>query len=153
MSQSNVPPIPPAMPGYPSPGAYPPPPSGNGFAVASLICSILGFCVFFLGGLLGVIFGLLGLRRAREPGAPGKGLAIAGIVIGVLSLITSGLFAAGGAKLFQKVMGIAGPMQKVSQQYVTELQQGNIDAAMAQTTGLSREEVESQSAAQRAGAR
>ncbi|HLH45971.1 MAG TPA: DUF4190 domain-containing protein [Acidimicrobiales bacterium] len=61
--------------------------STNGFAIASLVLSIVGF--FFLSiilGPLGVIFGGIGLRRANA-GASGRGMAIAGIVIGIVDII------------------------------------------------------------------
>jgi hypothetical protein len=41
----------------------------------------------FLGGVLGVVFGIIGLRHCRRNGDRGRGLAIAGIVIGALALV------------------------------------------------------------------
>lgn len=46
----------------------------NGFAIA-------GFVLSFLGGLLGLIFSILGIVKAPSYGGRGKGLAIAGLVI------------------------------------------------------------------------
>lgn len=77
--------------GYPGYGAYGEPPRrGNGMAVA-------GFVLSFFGGLLGLIFSIIGLRRSSEPGRGGKGLAIAGIVISLVSMVFWGLVAAGVA--------------------------------------------------------
>jgi hypothetical protein len=58
----------------------------NGLAIASLICSILW--IFWIGSLLGVIFGFVGLSQIRRVGGAqgGKGLAVAGIVIGFIGL-------------------------------------------------------------------
>ena len=56
-------------------------PRSNGFAVAGLILA-------FFSPLLGLIFSIIGLTKAREYNS-GKGLAIAGIVISVLSFIIS----------------------------------------------------------------
>jgi uncharacterized membrane protein len=58
----------------------------NGLAIASLICAILW--VFWIGSLLGVIFGFVGLNQIRRTGGAqgGKGLAIAGIVIGFVGI-------------------------------------------------------------------
>src|SRR5580658_6772171 len=77
---------------------YPPPmqPVGYGFqparrrtsgaAITSLVLGIIG-CVPFLTGLLAVIFGFMGLRKTRDPNVGGKGLAIAGIILGIVSII------------------------------------------------------------------
>ena len=66
-----------------------PPPRGNGLAVAALVLGITSI-VFSWWGLLtlvqvvlAVIFGAVGLSRARL-GAPKKGLATAGLVLGII---------------------------------------------------------------------
>lgn len=56
----------------------------NGMAIASLILSILWF--FGLGSLLAVIFGFVGTNQIRRRGQGGRGIAIAGIVIGFIGL-------------------------------------------------------------------
>lgn len=60
--------------------------SAAGFGIASLVLSLL-----FLGGLgslLGVILGIVGIRRANAQGtSEGKGMATAGVVIGVFGLV------------------------------------------------------------------
>ena len=61
----------------------PPPPSAatNRMAVASLVCSLFGWlCI--VGPLLGLIFGLVALHQIRETGQRGRGMALAGIMIG-----------------------------------------------------------------------
>jgi hypothetical protein len=132
--------------GYP-PGGFPPvgysphPPQGNGFAVASLICSILGFCVVFLGGLLGILFGILGLRKASQPNTGGRGMAIAGILVGIITLLTSAGIISLGYFGFSTYRNFAG----MGQQYIRDLSAGNIDAALAQTQGMTRAEVQAQS--------
>jgi predicted Zn finger-like uncharacterized protein/prepilin-type processing-associated H-X9-DG protein len=96
---------PPAQPGFPQPpGAYPPPAGGppipyggyqtqpggptqsNGLAVTSLITGILGFCIP-LSGIVAIITGIIALTKTRDPRVGGKGMAIAGISIGGLSLL------------------------------------------------------------------
>ena len=62
----------------------------NSMATLGLVFSCLGLvccgCVPF--GLLGVVFSFIGLSQAnRDPANAGKGVAIAGIVIGLLSLL------------------------------------------------------------------
>src|SRR3954452_24834831 len=51
----------------------------NGMAIASLVCAF--FCT-----PLGLIFGFIALSQIRERGQGGRGLAIAGIVISIVSL-------------------------------------------------------------------
>lgn len=82
-------PYPPPYPGYPTypgleypgptyPGyAYPPPRQTNALAVVSLICA-------FLFAPLGIVFGHLSLSQIKKSGEEGRGMAIAGLVIGYL---------------------------------------------------------------------
>jgi hypothetical protein len=72
---------PPAYPGGPGVALR-----TSGFAVASLVLSIVWLAGF--GSLLGAIFGVVALREIRRaPGqVRGQGLALAGLVIGVLGL-------------------------------------------------------------------
>jgi hypothetical protein len=89
-----VPPPPPygAPPGsYPQygyqPYGYPRAQNWNGFAIAAPICALVLGIVPFLGGALGLIFGLIGLRHCARTGERGRGLAIAGVILGSLSLL------------------------------------------------------------------
>jgi hypothetical protein len=68
--------------------------AGNGIALAAMVCGIVsvvvgwGPYVFWAGAVLAVlalIFGLVGLRRARETGHR-KGFAIAGVVTGAFGI-------------------------------------------------------------------
>ena len=52
----------------------------NNFAIA-------GFVLSFFIALLGLIFSILGLRKAGECGGSGRGLSIAGIIIAILNMI------------------------------------------------------------------
>lgn len=78
-----------------APYAVAPARESNSLAVAALVVGIIGllgaFCFGFPGlllGLIAVVLGIMGIRRANElPGAPQKGLAVAGIVIGSISLL------------------------------------------------------------------
>ena len=56
----------------------------NGFAIASLICGILG-CTG-IGAILAIVFGILGIQKTKDPRYGGKGLAIAGLVLGIVML-------------------------------------------------------------------
>lgn len=112
-AQKTDPPAPP----YPPQGYYPPAlpqvivtanqqKPTNGLAVAGFVCSLaalfLPFTIFL--SFLGLIFGAIGLSKAKSLGA-GKGLAIAGIILSIPSLalgvtiilLWSGLLAFGTA--------------------------------------------------------
>lgn len=82
---SEYPAAPPPSYGYPQP----PPRQSNGLAIASLVCGIIG-CLFFgiILGPLAVIFGAVGLSRANR-GASGKGMAIAGLILGVIATVVA----------------------------------------------------------------
>ena len=56
------------------------PVGANGMAIAGFVCS-------FFVAILGVIFGIVGLSQIKKTGEGGKGLAIAGIVIGGVSIV------------------------------------------------------------------
>jgi hypothetical protein len=60
-------------------------PGWSGFAIAGFVLSLLG--LFGVGSVLGIIFSVLGLNRAKRTGQRGEGLAIAGIVIGIVTLL------------------------------------------------------------------
>ena len=61
----------------------------NRAAVAGLIASNIGFVVPFAGGVIGIALGIIGLRSTRDPRIGGRGMALAAIVVGVLSIATS----------------------------------------------------------------
>jgi Domain of unknown function (DUF4190) len=105
----GYPPLPPGAPiGYGGPPPYPAPYDPyqvyqassyqtNGLAIASLITSIAGvvlgiplafFC--YLGLLIpvvGAVLGAVALSQIRRTHQPGRGMAIAGIVIGCLTVV------------------------------------------------------------------
>jgi hypothetical protein len=59
----------------------------NGSAIVSLVLSVLGLCG--IGSLLGIIFGHRARREIRQSGGyqGGDGLALAGIIVGYVSLV------------------------------------------------------------------
>lgn len=72
-------------PGTPYAGYRPKP--TNGLAIASLITSIAGFVFCFIGGIAAIVLGILGLNKAKELDGAGRGLAIAGTVIGAVQVV------------------------------------------------------------------
>lgn len=89
----RIPPASPAGQFTPNPlgaGGAPPPRSGtNALAVVSLVSSVAGLAPYF-GGLLsivGIVLGTIALNQIRQAPQDGYGLAVAGIVVGVATLI------------------------------------------------------------------
>src|SRR5687767_4979964 len=148
---TQIPPTGPPPPQYPpgtpgQPYGAPAPRKSNGPATASLVCGILG-CVPFITSLAAVVLGIVGIRKARDPNVGGKGLAIAGLILGILGLGTWGLF---GGGIFALVKGTEA-QREVARQFIKDVSAGNIDAALAQTNGnIPREGIEELSAQMKA---
>jgi len=60
-------------------------PKTSGAAIASLVCGILG-CIPFLTSILAVILGIVGIKQTGNPQRTGRGLAIAGLLLGLLGI-------------------------------------------------------------------
>jgi hypothetical protein len=86
-------PPPPAQAPWPAP--YPPPyyppypvyvaaPPTNGLAIAALVLGIVW--VYWVGSILAVIFGHIALSQIRRTGQGGRGMAVAGLVLGYIGL-------------------------------------------------------------------
>ena len=90
----------------PSQGQYPPGPVGyppqfyapvmarnNPFAITALVCGIVQFLLGLLvvGNILGaipaIVFGSIALKQIKVRGERGRGLAIAGLVLGILGVL------------------------------------------------------------------
>jgi len=73
-------------PGYQPYGGQPVQQGNSGMAIAAMVLSLVGlipcFWVFQLPGLLGLIFGFVGLGQTKDDRRRGRGMAIAGIVVG-----------------------------------------------------------------------
>ncbi|MFC7931437.1 DUF4190 domain-containing protein [Streptomyces cinereoruber] len=90
-------------PGYPGsgygggqPGWQQPPSNGMGTAALVLgIVAVAGFCLYGLGVILGVlalIFGIIGVKKAGRGEATNRGMAVAGIVLGAIGTVVSAVF-------------------------------------------------------------
>ena len=72
------------------------PDAGNGLAIAGLVCGIVGvvfglipwtFWLAWVLGVLAIVFGAIGRRRAdREPAAGKRSMATAGLILGIVSI-------------------------------------------------------------------
>lgn len=65
----------------------------SGLAIASIVCGILSLVFFwvplfgFLLGIIAIIFGAVAIRQiGREPNLGGRGMAIAGLVCGIVGV-------------------------------------------------------------------
>jgi hypothetical protein len=124
--QGGYPPPPPqpystGYPGYPGyqgypgyeGGGYAPPPAApkNGLGIAALVVAILSLpavlTVFggFVLGLVAIVLGFIGYRRAKKGEATNGGIAIAGIVIGLLGIVLNAALIAFGVWGFLQVGG------------------------------------------------
>lgn len=76
-------------PQFSPPYQYMQPQSTNGLAIASLVVSLVFFCG--VNAILALVFGIVALRQIKNTNQPGRGLAIAGVVISSVQLVL-GLF-------------------------------------------------------------
>ncbi|MFJ6633024.1 DUF4190 domain-containing protein [Streptomyces sp. NPDC091376] len=86
----------PGYPGYGQGGWVQAPANGMGITALVLgIIAVVGFCMYGLGIILGVlalIFGFLGRARARRGEANNGGMALAGIILGAIGIVISAAF-------------------------------------------------------------
>ncbi len=78
---------------YTTPAPVPQKQGANGMSVAALVCGLLGIIGSFIPivkyftlvlAVLGIIFGVIGKKKAAEEGNSSTGLATAGLVLGVI---------------------------------------------------------------------
>lgn len=143
----QYPQYPPPPPGGAYPGSYPPPPPQpyagytpppqapkNGLGIAALVIAIIALISVFGGVVLGVvavILGFLGWQRAKRGEATNGGIAIAGIVLGILSIIeaivvivlTVWVFNEVGGTDYMQCVADAGSDQAAVQQCVDQFQE------------------------------
>lgn len=93
-----MPPSAPLPPPYPQPGpqGYPgyqpyvygqPQQSTNGLAIGSLVASLVGPFSCGLGSIVAIVLGIVALRQLRRSGEQGRGLALAGLCVGIGGLV------------------------------------------------------------------
>ena len=124
----------------------PPPPSmpyssqpqrTNGAAIASLICGIVG-CIP-LAALAAVILGIIGISVSRKPQTGGKGMSIAGLILGCLWLLIVGalfilLLSAPTWAPRMASRFFRAPAEAASSSFINTLANGDTQSAKAFTT-------------------
>jgi hypothetical protein len=134
--------------GYQPPGQVPGPYAQPGYgmqpvsstsaaAVTSLICGLLG-CVPFATGIVAVITGVVGISATKSPMKTGRGLAIAGLVLGILSI--------GGWGIYFGAIGIwwakSAPLRTMGDQFITALGAGDTaTASKLATTNVTADQI------------
>jgi hypothetical protein len=88
---------------YQQPQAYMVAPQGNGLGIAGGVCGIVAVVLCWIPfvdyvsivlGALAIIFGAIGIRHANAHGGGGKGMALTGVITGIVALVISVLFLA-----------------------------------------------------------
>lgn len=59
----------------------------NGLAIAGFVCSLCGFVTCGLTSFVGLILSIVGLVKSKDYNENGKGLSIAGIIIGAIFIL------------------------------------------------------------------
>ncbi|MEV0078613.1 DUF4190 domain-containing protein [Nocardia neocaledoniensis] len=98
-------------PGYQPYGAYPQPQGTNGLAIGALVSSLVGLCTC-IGSIVGIVLGVMALNQIKERGGEGRGMALAGIWIGAITLVLGLLYV-----VFVIVLGVAGGLDSSTSTY------------------------------------
>lgn len=86
-------PPPPPPQGAPYPGWYgAPDPGTNNLAIASLVASVVGL-LCGIGAIVGIVLGVIALNQIKQTRQGGYGLAVAGIIVGIGTLLLSVILA------------------------------------------------------------
>ena len=117
----------PPPPGYPQ-QPYAPAPEAkktNGIAIASLICGVLS-CIPVIN-LAAIVLGIIGIRKSSKPQGSGKGMAIAGLILGVIGVLG---WAGCGVTSYMVYRSSAEP-RAFATAFAQDLADGKVDAAAA----------------------
>jgi hypothetical protein len=102
----------------------------SGAAIASLVCGLL-LCIPVITGLVAIITGIAGIVETGKPAVRGRGMAIAGLILGIFSV---GGYALVGAGVFA-MWETADPQRTLIKTYVADLDANRIDACLQNSTG------------------
>jgi hypothetical protein len=130
--QGYPPNFPPGGPQGFGPQGYSLPPATrtSAAAITSLVCGLL-MCIPLVTGLVAVLTGIIGISATSNPAIKGRGMAIAGLILGLISLAVWG----GGGYLGYAMYQRSGPDRAFAQQYIADLVAGKIDQCVQSSTG------------------
>lgn len=88
-------------------------PKTSGLAIASIVLGIAGLCTVGLTGIVGIILGIIALKKIGRSGGQvaGRGLAIGGLVASIVTLLLGAILV--GASLFLS-LGVSRAWQTAS---------------------------------------
>jgi hypothetical protein len=133
---SQFPPQPPEdQPAGGAPGlaAFDQPPAPySGAAIAGFVFSLL-ICIPVLGGILGLVFGLMGLGSTAGGRRRGRGLAIAAIPLSLLTGLASGLFVYATVNVLGDLLTMGRQIEPIFQANDAALDDA-VEAVLAMTT-------------------
>jgi hypothetical protein len=127
-SQGYPPNFPPGGPQGFGPQGYslPPETRTSAAAVTSLVCGLI-LCVPFLTGLIAVITGIVGIAVTGKPSIRGRGMAVAGLILGILNIC-------GYCGVIGAFINYSGPARAFAHQYISDLNAGKPDQCIQHST-------------------
>lgn len=123
---SQYPPTTMPPPGYANPGMMPQRTSAA--AVASLIFGILGCLV--ITGIIAIITGIVGIKATKNPNVKGRGMAIAGLILGLIGTLGGGLCIGGGGIAAMMAWREMKPAVESVSNFAKAAEAGDYDRAM-----------------------
>ena len=123
--------VPPVGPGGFEPPGYSLPPQSRTSAVAivSLVCGLI-LCFPVVTGLVAIITGLIGIAQTGNPAYKGRGMAIAGLLLGLVNCVA---WVGGGYAIYAG----SGPARAFAHQYINNLSAGNVDQCFGDVSSTS----------------
>lgn len=124
----------------PPPSQYAPSPGmpaarTSGAAITSLVTGVIGCLV--ITPFIAIITGIVGIISTKKPNVKGRGMAIAGLILGVLWLGGIGVF---GGAIFAVFANSKAPAAQ-AKAFTMDLSNDQIPAALAKSEGMSEEEL------------
>lgn len=113
----------------------PPRPTTSGAAVASLITGLV-LCIPWLTGVAAVILGALGLSATRGGQRAGRGMAVAGLALGLLNVVAWTVITPLAWSSIRELIERTQPARDLVNQVAADISAGNIDAAHGKFSGV-----------------
>lgn len=104
------------------------PPRTSASAITSLVTGIL-ICIPVVTGLAAIVFGILGIKATARPNVRGRGLAIAGLVLGCVGLLAQ----AGIGLAVWSFVSSSEPAREYVRTYMDDFYAGNFEALSARS--------------------